>query len=123
MLGEYVATRRDFSEQTAREVDCAVRDLITQAFERAVAILEVHRDAFTEGAERLLEKETLSGDELPILSTEPVRPTWAEPQATGQVPKESTGALREAADRRDIERADDEGMTVAGLRSLLPHGA
>ena len=36
MPGEYLATRRDFSEQTAREVDCAVRDLVTQAFERAV---------------------------------------------------------------------------------------
>ena len=34
--GEYAAARRDFSEQTAREVDCAVRDLVTQAFERAV---------------------------------------------------------------------------------------
>jgi cell division protease FtsH len=71
MPGEYLATRRDFSEQTAREVDCAVRDLVTQAFERAVAILEAHRDALAESAERLLEKETLRGDELPMLITEP----------------------------------------------------
>jgi len=70
MPGEYVATRRDFSEQTAREVDCAVRDLVTQAFERAVGILGAHRDALAESAERLLEKETLSGDELPKLSAE-----------------------------------------------------
>jgi cell division protease FtsH len=70
MPGEYAATRRDFSEQTAREVDCSVRDLITQAFERAVGILEAHRDALAESAERLLEKETLSGDELPTLVTE-----------------------------------------------------
>ena len=67
MPGEYAATRRDFSEQTAREVDCAVRDLVTDAFERAVAILESHRDALAESAERLLEKETLRGDELPEL--------------------------------------------------------
>ena len=71
MPGEYLATRRDFSEQTAREVDCAVRDLVTQAFERAVGILEAHRDALAESAERLLEKETLSGDELPMLIAEP----------------------------------------------------
>jgi cell division protease FtsH len=71
MPGEYVATRRDFSEQTAREVDCAVRDLVTQAFERAVGILEAHHDALAETAERLLEKETLSGDELPMLIAEP----------------------------------------------------
>ena len=51
--------------------DCAVRDLVTQAFERAVGILEAHCDALTEGAERLLEKETLSGNELPMLIAEP----------------------------------------------------
>jgi cell division protease FtsH len=121
--GEYLATRRDFSEQTAREVDCAVRDLITQAFERAVAILEVHREAFTEGAERLLEWETLRGDELPTLIAEPAGPTPADVHATREVPRESNDARREAADRRDIERADDEGMTVALPGSLLPQGA
>jgi cell division protease FtsH len=71
MPGEYLTPRRDFSEQTAREVDCAVRDLIMQAFERAVGILKTHRDALAESAERLLEKETLSGDELPMLIAEP----------------------------------------------------
>jgi cell division protease FtsH len=71
MPGEYVATRRDFSEQTAREVDCAVRDLVTGAFERAVAILEAHRDALAASAAQLLEKETLRGDELPMLIAQP----------------------------------------------------
>jgi cell division protease FtsH len=71
MPGEYLTSQRDFSEQTAREVDCAVRDLIKRAFERAVGILEAHRDALAESAERLLEKETLSGDELPTLIAEP----------------------------------------------------
>jgi cell division protease FtsH len=71
MPGEYVAARRDFSEQTAREVDCAVRDLVTQAFERAVAILDANRSALAETAERLLEKETLRGDELPAVMAEP----------------------------------------------------
>ncbi len=71
MPGENMAPRRDFSEQTAREVDCAVRDLVTGAFERAVAILEAHQDALSRTAEQLLEKETLSGDELPMLAPEP----------------------------------------------------
>jgi cell division protease FtsH len=69
--GDYAAARRDFSEETAREVDCAVRDLIAQAFERAVGILEAHREVLEDSAQRLLEKETLSGDELPILDVEP----------------------------------------------------
>ncbi len=66
--GEYLTRRRDFSEQTAREVDCAVRELVGEAFERALAILQTHRAAVEESAQRLLVKETLSGDELPILS-------------------------------------------------------
>jgi cell division protease FtsH len=70
MPGEFAATTRDYSEETAREVDCAVRDLVSQAFERAVAILEAHRDALEETAERLLETETLSGEELPVLAVE-----------------------------------------------------
>jgi len=58
---------RHYAEQTAREIDCAVRALVQAAFERAQAILRRHRDALEEGAERLLEAETLSGDELPSL--------------------------------------------------------
>jgi cell division protease FtsH len=95
MPGEYAATRRDFSEQTAREVDCAVRDLVTQAFERSVAILEAHRDALAESAERLL--ETLRGDELPMLVAEPGMQNPA-------------GA--DAADRQAMERGEDEGMAI-----------
>ncbi|MBW2361703.1 MAG: ATP-dependent zinc metalloprotease FtsH [Deltaproteobacteria bacterium] len=64
---EYANPRREFSEETAREVDCAVRRLVGEAFERAVGILEAHRGALEAGARNLLEKETLSGDELPVL--------------------------------------------------------
>ena len=64
---ELVGSRRDYSEETAREVDCAVRALIDEAFGRAVSLLETHRNALEEGARKLLEKETLTGDELPRL--------------------------------------------------------
>jgi cell division protease FtsH len=67
MPGELAVSRREFSEETAREIDCAVRALIDEAFERAVAILDAHRDLVTDAAQRLLEKETLTGDELPRL--------------------------------------------------------
>jgi cell division protease FtsH len=67
MPGELAMSQRGFSEDTAREVDCAVRELLHQAFERAVEILQTHRGAVEEAARRLLEKETLTGDELPEL--------------------------------------------------------
>lgn len=57
-------TPRRYSEETAREIDCAVRDLIENAFDRASSILEAHREALDEGARLLVEKETLSQEEL-----------------------------------------------------------
>jgi cell division protease FtsH len=90
MPGDYVTTRRDFSEQTAREVDCAVRNLVTAAFERAVAILEAHRDALAASAEQLLEKETLRGDELPTLIVQPEPRSRADGDGHQETPQEAT---------------------------------
>lgn len=54
-----------YSEETAAEIDKAVLVLISEAFERATELLSLNRAMLDETAERLLEKETLSGDELP----------------------------------------------------------
>ncbi len=72
--GELVMSQRDYAEQTAREVDLAVRDRVDRAFRRAVEILERNRAALDEGASRLLETETLTGDELPVVELDPGEP-------------------------------------------------
>ena len=54
-----------YSEQTAAEIDKAVQVLISEAFERATDILSRNHTMLEETAEKLLEQETLSGDELP----------------------------------------------------------
>ncbi|RKY20606.1 MAG: cell division protein FtsH, partial [Planctomycetota bacterium] len=61
--------RRDFSEQTGREIDLAVKALVSQAHDRARTVLETHRRALQDGAELLLERETLLADELPDVSS------------------------------------------------------
>lgn len=60
-----------YSQETAREIDCAVRALIDKAFDRATAILSRHREELDEVARKLLEKETLSAEELPELPPDP----------------------------------------------------
>jgi cell division protease FtsH len=55
---------RPYSEQTAREIDCAVRAIVRSAFERARGILEQNRAVLEESARALLERETLSDAEL-----------------------------------------------------------
>ncbi|CUA98993.1 membrane protease FtsH catalytic subunit [Thiomonas bhubaneswarensis] len=56
--------QHEYSEQTAREIDCAVRDLVNVAFNRATDILQQKRAVLDEGARLLLEKETLTETEL-----------------------------------------------------------
>ena len=63
-LGQVTGTRRLYSEETAREIDLAVRELVDAAFRRARAILEGNRPLLDEGALTLLARETLSGDGL-----------------------------------------------------------
>ena len=60
-------SERHYSEETAREIDCAVRQLTEQARLRAMDILNIYRRQLDETAKRLLEKETLLADELPPL--------------------------------------------------------
>jgi cell division protease FtsH len=55
---------RSYSEQTAREIDCAVREIVAHATERAFAELKSRRDILDRGAKLLLEKETLSASDL-----------------------------------------------------------
>jgi cell division protease FtsH len=55
---------RSYAEQTAREIDCAVREMIARATDRAYAELEKRRDVLERGARLLLEKETLTAADL-----------------------------------------------------------
>jgi len=65
LLGVPAAPRaRPYSEQTAREIDCAVREIVRRAFDRARAILESNRALLEESARELLAHETLSENDL-----------------------------------------------------------
>jgi len=57
--------RRRYSEETAREIDQAVRARLDRALGRALDILRANRAALDEGAAALLAHETLSGEEIP----------------------------------------------------------
>jgi cell division protease FtsH len=54
----------DYSEETAREIDCEIRRIIESQYERVMQLLKERRDALVRGATLLLEKEVMSGEEL-----------------------------------------------------------
>jgi cell division protease FtsH len=64
-VGDFdVSTTKNCSQRTAREIDCEIRSLINEAFEKASEVLTSNKVALEAGAHRLIEKETLSRDEL-----------------------------------------------------------
>jgi cell division protease FtsH len=66
-LGVAAPPSRSYSEDTAREIDRAVRGLVDSAFDRASDVLARNRALLEHGARLLLEKETLDGAELAAL--------------------------------------------------------
>jgi len=56
--------RGDYSEETAREIDCEVRRIVDEQYVRVHGILEARRDVLRAAAVELLARETLTGDEL-----------------------------------------------------------
>lgn len=87
-LGEHlpITRDRDYSEETAREVDLCVRSLIDEAYARATALLAEHRDELEQGARLLQEKETLTPADFPPLARNPNAPLPSTP-VLGVVPR------------------------------------
>ncbi|HNC81386.1 MAG TPA: ATP-dependent zinc metalloprotease FtsH, partial [Rhodocyclaceae bacterium] len=68
-LGQAAAApaERSYSEETAREIDCAVRHIVARAFERSTAILSAHKDLLERSAADLLQRETFDEADLKAL--------------------------------------------------------
>jgi len=63
-LGQQLASQRQFSEATAQKADESVRMLVQNAFDRAIATLEKHREKLDQLAARLLDQEELLSEEV-----------------------------------------------------------
>jgi cell division protease FtsH len=63
-LGQVAGTSRLYGEETAREIDVAIRRIVEAQFRRAREILARNRPLLEEAARTLLAKETLSDAEL-----------------------------------------------------------
>jgi cell division protease FtsH len=63
-LGREIAQHRDYSEQTAIQIDGEVRRIVDEAYQTARRILQEHEDLLHQIAAALLEKETLEGKDI-----------------------------------------------------------
>ena len=75
---------RKYSEDTAREIDRAVREIVKSAFERALAILKRHRNVLEDGARELLKKETLAEPDVAAIAKRLAPPIPQSPEGNAE---------------------------------------
>jgi cell division protease FtsH len=63
-LGREIAQRSDYSEDTALRIDQEVKRIVTENYERALAILQENRERLQKLADELLAREVLDGDQV-----------------------------------------------------------
>jgi len=66
-LGREIGQSRDFSDDTARQIDVAVRKFIDEGYKSAYEILEHNQDVMHKLAAALLERETLDAVEIKLI--------------------------------------------------------
>jgi len=69
-LGREIAQHRDFSDDTARQIDIAVKKIINDAVVKVTELLENNKDILTRMTEELLEKETIVLDDIDVIIQE-----------------------------------------------------
>jgi cell division protease FtsH len=66
-LGREIAQHRDFSDDTAKQIDAEVRAFVDTAYKSAYTILESNQDIMHRMAGALLERETLDANEIKLI--------------------------------------------------------
>ncbi|HEY0161714.1 MAG TPA: ATP-dependent zinc metalloprotease FtsH [Edaphobacter sp.] len=66
-LGREIAQHRDFSDETARQIDAEVRAFVDTAYQSAYSLLNSNQDIMHRLAAALLERETLDAHEIRLL--------------------------------------------------------
>jgi cell division protease FtsH len=82
-LGRELAQHRDFSEETAREIDAEVRRFVNTGYDSAKKLIEENREALVRIAEALLEREVLDAADLKLILEGKPLPVRVIPQKGG----------------------------------------
>ena len=103
-LGRDFTARRDYSEETARQIDHEVATLLNELYDEAKRLLEANRDKLSLIAEALLERETLDRHDLALLMRGEALPALASPldSGTSEEPSGESGKSGKAKPERDF---------------------
>jgi len=100
-LGREIAQHRDYSEETARKIDDAVKKIILDANDKVTNLLRDNLDILKAIAVELLEKETIQLEDMDRIIAD-LRPDWPRPE-----PKDATPPASDA-DQDTTAPADEK---------------
>ena len=121
-LGREISQHRDYSENTAQQIDVAVKDIVLAANDSVTLMLQENIDILRAVAGELLEKETIMLEDIdrimqnlkegndpstPIAAAEPVAPT-AGPEKAAPQPEPEKEAVQEKTAEQAPEAETDE---------------
>jgi cell division protease FtsH len=110
-LGRDMGHQRDYSEEVAAQVDAEVRALVENAHHEAWEILVEYRDVLDDLVLALLEKETLTRDELgEIFAPVQKKPQREHPTANGRRPLSTRPPVLTPAELATLEPAELERL-------------
>ena len=93
-LGRELQTRREVSERTAQLVDSEVSRVIKEAYNRAKETLTENLDLLHRVAEALLDRETLTGEEVMMLERGEKLPPRSTPPTPPALPAKETTVMQ-----------------------------
>lgn len=118
-LGREINQHRDFSDETAKKIDAAIRDIINNAVNTVTELLTTYRDILNKMAEMLLEKETINLEDIegiirelhpelaaPVKQEQADVANEAETTATESTSEEPNFTMPEAADEKPSEKPE-----------------
>ncbi len=109
-LGRELSQHRDYGEETARKIDEEVRNIVTDAYEKACRLIRDNMDTMHRMATALLEKETLTGadiDEIIAEDQESGVKKKAESKKESAPPKEVKPRTASNIEETDVEPSGD----------------
>ena len=105
---DYASTQKNFSTQIAFEIDKAVRQIIEEAHERATKLLNEKKDQVILIAETLLERETITAEEIEALCATGKLPEAKKPTPEESAPKEEEKPTEPKGDEPKPEEKKEE---------------
>lgn len=110
-LGEELAKGKDYSDETAREVDQEIRRITENAFQRAVDTLTENREAFDRLAELLVEREEVPGDDVLRLVNGETESLQSTPSTNGTAETQEGEEAGDAPEEVSVVEDGEDGAS------------